>query len=224
MPYHSRPVMPGRVIGRYAIGGERLRTVNLTQGEQATLQGDYYQTWFHAGPVSATAATLVAGTANPGIGAGGVVNPAITSGASHFFGFRTPTGMLADALRFRDLRRLAGGELKYYVYVNVPDFTDGRALTIFNENALSPKTAQSQFHYLGTTAPSVTGGIIRDFELLPDSGGVGGNRGGSFSAQDAFRLLPIATRFILEVHNPTNNVAEYSLMLQFAEVNLALAE
>lgn len=224
MPYHFRPVLPDRAIGRYAVGGERVRTITLTQGEQATIQGDYFSTWFHGGAISTTATGIISGTANPQIGFNGVVNPAISSGESHFFGFRTPTGMTVDALRYRDLRRLTGGELKYYVYTNVPDFTGGRQIPIFNENALIPELSQSQFYYLGSTPPSVTGGTLRDMDFLPTTGGGGGSTGGSFSDQDAFRLLPLVQRFILEIHNPTNQSAEYMLGLKFAEVSLTLLE
>lgn len=225
MPYHFRPVMPDRAIGRYAIGGERVRTTNLTQAEIATLQGDYFSTWYHGGTISATATSLIAGTANPQMGFNGVVNPSIPSGQSHFFGFRTPAGLVGDALRFRDLRRLTGGELKYYVYTNIPDFVDGRAITIWNENALVPEPAESRFYFLGASpgfTPVVTDGFIRDMDFLPTTSGGGGNTGGTFSDQDSFRLLPLTQRFILEIQNPTNNAADYLLSLKWVEVPLNL--
>lgn len=224
MPYHFRPVMPDRAIGRYTVGGERLRTVGLTQSEQATLQGDYFYTWFHAGAISTTATSLIAGTANPQVGLNGVANPAIAGGASHFFGFRAPAGMNAAALRLRELKRMTGGELKYYVYTGVPEFADGRRITIWNENGLLAPAAMSQFHYFGTTAPSVTGALVRDMDILPSLGGGGGSTGGTFSREDSFRLLPLQSRFILEIQNPTNQPAEYTFWLKFAEVDLTLVE
>lgn len=189
---------------------DRMRTLNQTLLETATLEGDSYRIYAFFGDKSPLADL-------------GDEFPAIPGMSSVWVSVSYSTTKFTTIAN-RVLALFAGEGLKYTAYAPGTPFTGaGTPIAVRNlENNLGPsKPADATAFYLGTvTPPQFTGATEIDFAIVPRSSGGGGNAGGNRLPDDQFIVPPIGGETLVQIYNPSNQAVEVRFEIQITETTI----